>query len=128
MSDHKYSFPKSEKLKSRKLIELLFQNGKMLKSFPIQMVFMANDFAEVACQAGFSVPKKRVKLAVNRNRIKRLMRESYRLNKHLLIDRLTQENSKKYVIMFIYQSNEILKFYQVNKLIISLLEKLKSEI
>ncbi len=71
-------FSKEEKLKSRKKIENLFQDGKGIKKFPLLLVHNS-DFQNLEKpQAGFSVSKRNFKLAVDRNRYKRLMRESYR--------------------------------------------------
>lgn len=128
MSIKRLTFPKSEKLKSRKLIEHLFKTGKLVKVYPVQLVFTETEYTHVPFQVGFSVPKKRVKLAVNRNRIKRLMRESYRLNKHLLCKNTTDEIAKKYVVMFIYTASELPDFETVNRLMVKTLLKLKSEI
>lgn len=70
--------PKAEKLKSRKKIENLFQNGIGIKKFPILLVHNSDFDGKEKPQAGFSVSKRNFKWAVDRNRLKRLMRESYR--------------------------------------------------
>ena len=99
----KYTLGKDEKLKSRKLIEHLFGEGKRVKSFPLQLIYLQiNHDSEFPVKVGFSVPKKVVKLAVDRIRIKRMMREAYRLNKYLI-----SENIKEpYIFMFIYTAKE----------------------
>jgi ribonuclease P protein component len=103
----KYTLGKDEKLKSRKLIEHLFGEGKRVKSFPLQLIYLQiNHDSEFPVKVGFSVPKKVVKLAVDRIRIKRMMREAYRLNKYLI-----SENIKEpYIFMFIYTAKEELKY------------------
>ena len=61
--------------------------GKHVKSFPLRLIYSPlNHDGEFPIKVGFSVPKRNVKLAVDRNRIKRLMREVYRKNKHLFLD------------------------------------------
>lgn len=78
-----YSFPKSEKLCSKKRIEKLFRQGNSVQSFPLKMIFVrVDDLPEqIPFQVMVSVPKRHFKRAVHRNRIKRLLRESYRLQK-----------------------------------------------
>ncbi len=77
-----FALGKHEKLKSRKLIEKLFSEGKSVKKFPLRLIFLEIDHdSEAQLQVSFSVPKRNFKKAVDRNRIKRLLRESYRLKK-----------------------------------------------
>mgnify|MGYP001148523699 CR=1 FL=1 len=94
----RFTFGKEEKLKSKKQIEQLFAEGNIVKEFPILMKFLKTDVNEFPIKVAFSVPKRNFKLAVHRNRIKRLLRETYRLNKHILLNNVDD----KYVIMFIY--------------------------
>lgn len=116
-----FQFSKEEKLKSRKLIELLFAEGKHLKSFPLQMVYLPYEHTSDALfQAGFSVSKRKFKHAVDRNKVKRLMREAYRLNKSILLKKHTQ----KHLIMFIYLSNEIASFHEIQEAVNKLFRKL----
>ena len=103
----KYTLGKEEKLKSNKLIEQLFVEGRRVKSFPIQLrYFQTNHSSEFPIKVGFSVPKRNIKLAVNRNRIKRVLREVYRKNKYLFSNNL----NKQYVFMFIYMAKEELSY------------------
>lgn len=103
----KFTLGKDEKLKGRTLIEQLFAEGKRVKSFPLQLIYLqVNHSAEFPIKVGFSVPKRNVKLAVNRNRIKRMMREVYRLNKYLFSENL----DNKYIFMFIYGQKEEPKY------------------
>ena len=94
-----FTYNKYEKLKSRKLIKQLFAEGKALSVFPLRLIYLKVEHEnEVVVQTGVSVSKRNFKLAVDRNRIKRLMREAYRFNKLLLY-----KNTKhKYIFMFIY--------------------------
>ena len=89
---------KDEKLKSRKQIEKLFVEGDSLKEYPFRLKYLKVGDVDNAVKIAFSVPKRNFKLAVDRNRIKRLLRESYRKNK----DIFTKGLSGEYVIMFMF--------------------------
>jgi ribonuclease P protein component len=115
-----FTFPKEEKLKSRKTIELLFLKGKSLKKFPVRLNFLPLNESLVS-QAGFVVPKKNFKSAVDRNRIKRQLKEAYRLHKHLLND----FSEVKYALLFIYIGSEKKSFKSIEKAVITLLTTLK---
>ncbi len=125
----RYTLGKEEKIKSKKLIEQLFAEGNRVKSFPLQLIYLsANHTAEFPIKVGFSVPKRTVKLAVNRNRIKRLMREVYRKNKYLF-----SENTKKqYVFMFIYTTKDEIKYVDLElalkKVCFKFLNKIKEDV
>ncbi len=95
------SFKKHERLKSRKTIELLFSEGKSVTKFPIKLFYLSAEEAEFT-QAAFAVPKRSFKTAVSRNRIKRQLREAYRLNKHIL----DAESGKKFALLFLYIGKE----------------------
>ena len=102
-----YTLGKDEKLKSKIFIEQLFAEGKRVKSFPLQLIYLpVKHNSEFPINVGFSVPKRNVKLAVNRNRIKRLMREVYRKNKYLFAENLNDQ----YVFMFIYMTKDEIKY------------------
>lgn len=115
-----YSYPKVEKLKSKKIIESLFTEGKSVGKYPLRLVYVQNDFEDdVPLKMGVSVSKKYFKKAVDRNYFKRVLRECYRLNKHLLINNLDQ----KYCFMFFYQSKDRLSYQEINEKTIKLFEK-----
>ncbi|MEZ4876030.1 MAG: ribonuclease P protein component [Flavobacterium sp.] len=115
-----YTYPKAEKLKSKKIIDLLFSEGKSVGKYPLRLVYIQKDFEEdVPLKMGVSVSKKYFKNAVDRNYFKRVLRECYRLNKQLLIDNLNQ----KYCFMFFYQSKDRLEYAEINQKTIQLFEK-----
>lgn len=104
---NKYILSKSERICSKTLIDKMFSGGsKSFSIYPIRVVFMEIEKNENALASILiSVPKKRFKRAVKRNRIKRQIREAYRKNKYTLLDVL--ENHKNGVaISFIYLSSE----------------------
>ncbi len=95
------SFTKQEKLKKSKLITQLFAEGKSINAFPIKLIYLQIDHqSPYKIQAGVSASKRNFKKAVDRNRIKRILREVYRKNKYLIYD---SEHTKKHIFMFIYQ-------------------------
>ncbi len=101
-----YQFGKNEKLKSRKQIEQLFKEGKSFSSFPFRVVYVFVNEDTAILQAGFSVSTRYFKKAVDRNRIKRLMREGYRLQKNTLYNAVVA-SAKKLNVFFIYTGNEL---------------------
>lgn len=120
----KFTYPKTEKLKSKITIDLLFSKGKSVSKYPLRLVFVESDYgipetSEQKLKMGVSVSKKYFKHAVDRNYFKRVLRETYRLNKHLLIDHL----DKPYAMMFFYQTKDRLSYEEINTKTIQLFEK-----
>jgi ribonuclease P protein component len=98
----RYTLGKSDKLKSTKAIEQLFKEGKSFSIFPFRVLYLEAP-ASGPLQTAFSVSKKHFKKAVDRNRIKRLMREAWRLQKNVLVN-----NKHKHLKIFIiYTGNEL---------------------
>ena len=104
----RYTFTKKERLSSRTLVEGLFGGGgKSLPAFPLRVVYMQVEkegIPEVTVL--ISVPKKRFKRAVKRNRVKRQIREAYRTNKDILLEPL-RKSGKKIAVAFIWIDNEL---------------------
>lgn len=97
-----HTLPKEERLCSRKALEELFGGGhKSISAFPIRAVFMPNELGMVRIMV--SVSKRYFKRAVKRNRIKRQLREAYRLQKELL-----QPLKGGLDIAFLWNSDEML--------------------
>ena len=102
------TFNKQERLKSRKLIQQLFAEGKSLNAFPLRLMYLPHDHeSPFKIQAGVTVSKRNFKKAVQRNRIKRKVREAYRKNKEIVY---ASEDTKKHIFMFIYQGNTELEY------------------
>lgn len=116
-------FPKHEKLKSRKTIERLFTQGRSFTKYPVKVFYIASEDFEVT-QAAFAVPKRNFKLAVTRNRIKRQLRETYRLQKEPLLT----NNGKKFALLFLYIGKEKSPYETLQKNMGSLLKKLVDEV
>ena len=95
-----FSYNKFEKLKSRKQIELLFAQGKSISSFPVKVFYLPVDNSPLhPVQVGVGVSARNFKKAVDRNTIKRRLREAYRLHKLPLHEHLMAQ--QKSVAVFI---------------------------
>ena len=105
-NSRRHTLGKEERLKSRKQTDLLFREGKSFSVFPFRVVYRVLPGLTGRAQAGFSVSARYFKKAVDRNRIKRLIREGYRLQKNQLLQRCENEN-KNLDVFFIYTGNEV---------------------
>ncbi len=115
------TFNKHEKLKSQKAIEQLFAEGKSVSAYPLRMVYLKND---IHLKVGVSASKRNFKKAVDRIRVKRLLREGYRLNKSLLLD----NNINHYTLMILYIGKEMPDFELINQKTKVLLTKFNDQI
>lgn len=122
----RYTLGKTEKLKSRKLIEQVFKQGKSFSNFPFRVVYLFTEDEKIiqGVQAGFSVSTKFFKNATDRNRIKRLMREGYRLQKNNLQEAV-KKNNKRLAVFFIYTGNELPEYDEVFEKIGNALKRLQ---
>ncbi|MET2986568.1 ribonuclease P protein component [Aureibaculum conchae] len=121
----RHTLKKEEKLKNKRLIETLFEEGKSLSKFPLRLVYLQMEHSSnYPIQVAFSAPKRKFKKAVDRNRIKRLMREAYRKNKHLLHNGIEE----KHIIMFTYTDENELKYVEIEEKLIFLLKKFLEKI
>ncbi len=114
-------FSKSERIKSKIIINTLFAHAQNIFSFPLKTYYCVGVEIETN-QVLISVPKRTFKKAVDRNRIKRLIRESYRKNKEIL----SPLSNSKLQIAFIYIHKEILSYLEIEKKMILILQKLVS--
>lgn len=105
-----FTYPNPEKLKSKTTIDLLFSEGKSVSKYPLRLVYVENTEANAeVIKMGVSVSKKYFKKAVDRNYFKRILRETYRLNKAILLE----NNEKNYAFMFFYQTKERLSYAEI---------------
>jgi ribonuclease P protein component len=122
------TFRKQERIVSHQLIETLFEKGdsQSLAAYPLRVIYTQTerrpDCAET--QILISVPKKRFKHAVDRNKVKRQVREAYRRNKHLLSGYVSE--GKQLLIAFVWLSDKHCTSAEVEKRVVSLLLKMKS--
>lgn len=115
-----FTYGRAEKLKSKKLFEKLFSEGKSVANFPLRLIYVKADFKEnVPFKTGVTVSKRNFKSAVKRNRIKRILRETYRLNKSIVFNNSTGN----YALLILYLGKEMPVSKDIHQKMIGLLEK-----
>jgi len=107
------------------MIDAIFSDGFVVKAYPVRIQFAFHDLEDHSrCQVGVSVSKRNFKSAVDRNRIKRQLREAYRLNKSSIIQKLT-DNQKQLAMMIIYTSKEKPIYEELESLVVKALSKIR---
>lgn len=120
----RFTFKKEERVTGEKRIDNLFTNGNAFMAYPFRVVFLETETStDFPLSILVSIPKKRIKSAVNRNRMKRLVREAYRLNKHLFYNEEIPENYHLDVA-FIYVKDELSEYETVEKAVRKALNEL----
>lgn len=114
---------KFEKLCSRTMINNMFHGGKSAICYPLRAVFSVTDKESTPAQFLITVPKKKIRKAVNRVLLRRRIREAYRLNRNLLIPCL-EDNDCSLKIAFVYLSDEIVDYGVVNEKMQALMNKI----
>lgn len=107
-----FSFGKNYKLCSRRVVDELFEKGDIIKQYPLRLLYIKNPahFNEyTAFQIVISVPKKKIRKAHDRNKVKRMLREQVRINKHH-IEQLLHKNKEKLALFLIYSESTILDY------------------
>lgn len=122
-----FGFGKKEKLKSRKQIDALFEKGKSFTVFPLRVSYSFAPSPAPVLQAGVTASKRNFKKAVDRNRIKRLLREAYRLQK-MELDQAVKQNSLQGFIFFMYTDKTIAPFITIREAMTLSLKKLLQKI
>ena len=124
----RFTFHKAERLCSQKIIGELFTSGESFLSYPLKVVFLKAELPEpVSVQAAFTVSKRNFKRAVDRNLLKRRMREAYRLKKPELYGEIA-EKKLQIAIMFVYIGKDIAEYPVIEKAMISAFKKLLAKI
>ncbi len=99
---------KPERLNRKKIVERMFAGGaRSFSFFPLRVVYVPAPELEAPASILVSVSKRRFKRAVKRNRVKRQIREAYRLHKQILLDALPADGSLRLAVAFIYLSDTL---------------------
>ena len=111
-----FTFTKEERLKSRKVISKIFKEGHSFNAYPLRLIWVDNHSSDSMSpiQVAFSVPKKSFPKAVERNRLKRKVREAYRLHKHDLY-KFIQNDDNKFAFMILYIAKDELDYQEIEK-------------
>ena len=111
-----FSFKKEEKLKSRKIIQGMFTKGQSFGAYPLRIVWIPleeND-GEYPVRFALTVAKKKFPKAAHRNRLRRRIREAWRLHKHILYKSLNKiEGGPQYAFMIMYTAKEELPYSEI---------------
>lgn len=128
---HQFSLTKKERLCSKRLIDCLFDGkGKSFSNFPIRVVFKSvpRDTSIAQVSVLISVSKRRFKHAVNRNRVKRQIREAYRKNKHTLTEVMQCHTEENLLVGFLWLSDQLHKSNEVENKLQHLLLRISEQI
>jgi ribonuclease P protein component len=120
----KNTFQKRDKLKSSLEIETIYHENKFVVSYPLKCYYSFSEKTENknAIRVAFAVPKKIFKLAVDRNTLKRRMREAYRLNYKKIFESFIEQNDKQLGLFFIYVGKEMMDFGVIEKSMLIILK------
>ncbi len=127
MPHKKFPFGRKERLKSRKLIASIFQEKQSSGAYPLRFFWQClppDSSSLTSVQVGFSVPKKKFKSAVKRNRIKRLIREAYRLQGSPLLHSFIQEQEIKLIGLWVFVGDSLPDYSEIEKALIKSVNKL----
>jgi ribonuclease P protein component len=119
---------KNRRIKSRKLTEQLFSKGQRFALFPIRVLYFIQHQdlpRRVNLQAGVAVSSRQFKKAVDRNRIKRLLREAYRIQKQEL-ESLLEKNHQQLFVFFVFTGKEIPEYQLLKERLGVILQKLST--
>lgn len=120
------SLTKEERLKSKKMLGALFKGANSFVAYPLRIVWLPfpedERTPETPVQMAVSVPKRNFKTAVERNRLKRQIREAYRLHKHGLIEKLNP-NDRPIALMIMFIAKEQLTFTEIQAGMLKMIRK-----
>jgi ribonuclease P protein component len=117
----------SQRLKRKKLFEEVFATGKSLRTPNVSVFYKETTLPQnIHLQAAFSASKRKFKKAVDRNRLKRLMREAYRIQRNEL-ENLLKSHNKQVAVVFVFTFTQVLSFAEVKEGVNKLLHNLEKQ-
>lgn len=123
----RFTFKKEERVTGKKRIEHLFAHGQSFLAYPFMIVFYEYAATSESVSILISIPKKRLKRATARNRMKRLVREAYRLNKNIFQSDLLLDNHRV-DIAFVYVKDELADYNIVEKSVCKALREISNKL
>ena len=119
-----YTFTKAERLKSKKIIDRIFnREGKSFGMYPLRLIWLETPLNTTSpAQFTLSVPKRNFKKAVDRNRLRRQIREAYRLNKHKLYDFL-EDKELQCAFMVLYTGKKAVSYQEIEQKIEAIISR-----
>lgn len=122
MSALRHTFPREQRLRSKRRIDALFGEGRGGFVYPIRYVVLSGDTAEPEVSVLVSVPKRYHKRAYIRNRLKRRIREAYRLHKEPLRDWIRQRG-KSLELALLYTTDQELDYRAIERAVVQVLDR-----
>ena len=127
ITKQRFTFSKHDRLCSRKEIETIFESGKSITENSIRLLWKEALFEEnIPLKIAISVPKKKFNKAVDRNKIKRQIREAYRLNRHKVLPEL-ENSGNKFSAIIIYTGKKPLAWREMEDKIFVTLQRFAKE-
>lgn len=124
----KHTFPKEERLCSKRLIESLFHNGSSFLIYPYRVTHLRIDALKPPVQVLLSVPKRRFRRAVQRNLLKRRMREAYRLQKGMWLGETMESRPLGLVLAIQYVGKEVHDYAFLYQRMADVLKRLEEKV
>jgi ribonuclease P protein component len=120
-----FKFGKEERLSHKNQIDSLFNEGRTFNTGPFKVIYRLNDASCAEVKILVAVAKKKFKKAVDRNKVRRLIREAYRLNKHLLIESVNTSTLSLHIGFIYIDDKADISFMEIEKQMIGCLEKIR---
>jgi ribonuclease P protein component len=124
-----FTFQKKDKLKSRKQTQFLFAKGQSMNAFPIKLIYTLESNELGSVQTGVGAPSRTFRKAVDRNRVKRLLREGYRLERpEFIASSVDALNKLRVNLFFLYTDATVISQKEIQEKIKQLLSRLSEKI